>query len=43
LRFAIDHPTEVITPKGLAKEGEQFVHPTLAPKPVRAPRLVKSR
>jgi exopolyphosphatase/guanosine-5'-triphosphate,3'-diphosphate pyrophosphatase len=43
LRFAVDPPTELINPKGLAKDGEQVVHPTLAPKPLRAPRLVKSR
>jgi hypothetical protein len=43
LRFAVDPPTEVMNPKGLAKEGEQVVHPTLAAKAVRAPRLVKSR
>jgi exopolyphosphatase/guanosine-5'-triphosphate,3'-diphosphate pyrophosphatase len=43
LRFAVDPPTELMNPKGLAKEGEQMVHPTLAPKSVRPPRLVKSR
>ena len=42
LRFAVDPPTETVSPKGLAKEGEQVVHPTLASKPSHA-RLVKSR
>ncbi|HMI83498.1 MAG TPA: Ppx/GppA phosphatase family protein [Polyangiaceae bacterium] len=41
LRFAVDPPGELMNPKGLAKDGEQVVHPTLAPKA--APRLVKSR
>jgi exopolyphosphatase/guanosine-5'-triphosphate,3'-diphosphate pyrophosphatase len=30
LRFAVDVPTESVDPKGLAKKGEQVVHPTLA-------------
>jgi exopolyphosphatase/guanosine-5'-triphosphate,3'-diphosphate pyrophosphatase len=43
IRFAVDPPTEMVSPKGIAKEGEQVVHPTLAPKSGRAPRLLKSR
>jgi exopolyphosphatase / guanosine-5'-triphosphate,3'-diphosphate pyrophosphatase len=43
LRFAVDPPTEAMSPKGLAKDGEQVVHPTLAPKTARVHRLVKSR
>jgi exopolyphosphatase/guanosine-5'-triphosphate,3'-diphosphate pyrophosphatase len=43
LRFAVDPPTEVMAAKGLAKDGDQVVHPTLAPKSVHPPRLAKSR
>ncbi|HKQ70970.1 MAG TPA: Ppx/GppA phosphatase family protein [Polyangiaceae bacterium] len=43
LRFAVDPPAEAVSPKGLAKEGEHLVHPTLAPKSVGVRRLAKSR
>lgn len=43
LRFAIDTPTDVLGTKGLVKDGAPVVHPTLALKSARPPRLVKSR
>jgi exopolyphosphatase/guanosine-5'-triphosphate,3'-diphosphate pyrophosphatase len=43
LRFAVDLPAEAMSPRGLAKEGDQVVHPTLAPKNARDRRLAKGR
>ncbi len=43
LRFAVDPPVEAMSPKGLAKEGDQVVHPTLALKQARDRRSSKSR
>jgi exopolyphosphatase/guanosine-5'-triphosphate,3'-diphosphate pyrophosphatase len=43
LRFAVDAPSEAMSPKGLAKEGDQVVHPTLALKQARDRRPSKSR
>ena len=43
LRFAVDLPAEAMSPRGLAKEGDQVVHPTLAPKHARERRLAKTR
>jgi exopolyphosphatase/guanosine-5'-triphosphate,3'-diphosphate pyrophosphatase len=43
VRFAVDLPAEAMSPKGLAKEGDQMVHPTLALKQARDRRLAKSR
>jgi exopolyphosphatase/guanosine-5'-triphosphate,3'-diphosphate pyrophosphatase len=43
LRFAVDLPTDVMSSKGLAKEGDQVVHPALSLKQARDRRLLKSR
>jgi exopolyphosphatase/guanosine-5'-triphosphate,3'-diphosphate pyrophosphatase len=43
LRFAVDPPTEVMNARGLAKDGEQAAHPTLAAKSIPVARLLKSR
>jgi len=43
LRFAVDPPVEAMSPRGLAKEGDQVVHPTLALKQARDRRPSKSR
>ena len=43
LRFAVDLPAEAMSPRGLAKEGDQMVHPTLAPKHGRERRMAKTR
>jgi exopolyphosphatase/guanosine-5'-triphosphate,3'-diphosphate pyrophosphatase len=43
LRFAVDAPSEAMSPKGLAKEGDQVVHPTLALKQAQGRRPSKSR
>jgi exopolyphosphatase/guanosine-5'-triphosphate,3'-diphosphate pyrophosphatase len=43
LRFAVDPPVEAMSPRGLAKEGDLVVHPTLALKHAHGRHLSKSR